>query len=107
MKKQALFIALGVVIAASLAAAPAAQAADTAKTVKVFLLAGQSNMQGMFFTPDMEKQAEDPKYKDLYKNLRKDGKWIVRDDVFLKQGKRLSPLTRFRGHGSGDTIPNY
>ena len=93
MKKQVLFLALGVAIAASLAAATVAQAADTAKTVKVFLLAGQSNMQGMAFTADMEKQAENLKYKDLYKNLRKDGKWIVREDVFLKYGKHKAPLT--------------
>ena len=93
MKKRALFLALGVAIAASLAAATATEAADTRKTVKVFLLAGQSNMQGMAFTADMEKQAENLKYKDLYKNLRKDGKWIVREDVFLKYGKHKAPLT--------------
>ena len=93
MKKQVLFLALGVAIAASLAAATAAEAADTAKTVKVFLLAGQSNMEGKVFVPNMEKKAEDPKYKDLYKHLRKDGKWIVRDDVFIKTGHGKAPLT--------------
>ena len=93
MKKQVVFIALGAVITASLATAPAVQAADTAKSVKVFILAGQSNMEGKVFTPKMEIQAEAPKTKDLYKHLRKDGKWIVRDDVFIKRGKRKAPLT--------------
>ena len=98
MKKQVLFLALGVAIAASLAAATVAQAADTAKTVKVFLLAGQSNMEGKAPNALLDYQAEDPKTKDLFKHLRKDGKWIVRDDVFIKFLDRNGPLTI--GYGS-------
>ena len=46
MKKQVLFIALGIAIAASLATAAVVRAADATQTVKVFVLAGQSNMEG-------------------------------------------------------------
>ena len=100
-----MFLALATAIAASLASPATAPAADTAKTVKVFILAGQSNMEGMASIPDMEKQAEDPKYHDLYKNLRKDGQWIVRDDVFLKFRKHKTPLTV--GFGGGAVAPAW
>ncbi|NQU25093.1 MAG: hypothetical protein HQ567_27725, partial [Candidatus Nealsonbacteria bacterium] len=46
MKKQVLLIALGAAISASVATAAVARAADAAKPVKVFILAGQSNMVG-------------------------------------------------------------
>jgi len=83
MKKQALFIALGAAIAASLATVPAARAAEAGKTYKVFIYAGQSNAQGKAPIAIMDAQAEAPATKDLYKPFRKDGKWIVRDDVFF------------------------
>ncbi len=100
MKKQALFHALRAAIAASLATATAAEAADTAKTVKVFLLSGQSNMEGKAPNDLLDYEAEDPKTMDLFKHLRKDGKWIVRDDVFIKFLERKGPLTV--GYGSPD-----
>ena len=98
MKKHALLIALGVVITASLTSAAAVQAADAAKAVKVFILAGQSNMEGKAANSLLDYQAEAPKTKDLFKHLRKDGKWIVRDDVFIKYLDRKGPLTI--GYGS-------
>ena len=98
MKKPALFIALVAAIAVSLATATAARAADTGKSVKVFLLAGQSNMEGKAPNALLDYQAADPKTKDLFKHLRKDGKWIVRDDVFIKYLERKGPLTV--GYGS-------
>jgi alpha-galactosidase len=98
MKKQVLFIALGVAITASVATTTVARAADTAKPVKVFILAGQSNMEGKAPNTLLDYQAEDPKTKDLFKHLRKDGKWIVRDDVFIKYLDRKGPLTI--GYGS-------
>ncbi len=51
---------------------------------KVFILAGQSNMEGKAQNALLDHQATDVKTKDLFKHLRKDGKWIVRDDVFIK-----------------------
>jgi len=67
--------------------------AATTKKVKVFVLAGQSNMEGKASNGLLEKQAVAPETKDLYKHLRKDGKWIVRDDVFVKFLKRKGSLT--------------
>lgn len=76
----------------------AAQAAGAVKTVKVFVLAGQSNMEGKAPNTLFEHQATDPKTKELFAHLRKDGKWIVRDDVFIKFLDRMGPLTL--GYGS-------
>jgi hypothetical protein len=63
------------------------------KAVKVFILAGQSNMEGKAPNTLLEYQATDPKTKDLFAHLRKDDKWIVRDDVFVKFLDRHGPLT--------------
>ena len=72
------------------------RAAD--KTVKVFILAGQSNMEGKAPDALLDHQATDPKTKDLFAHLRKNDKWIVRDDVFIKFLDRKGPLTV--GYGS-------
>lgn len=108
MKQQALIIALGMTIAGSLAISDVVQAADTAKTYKIFIYAGQSNAQGKAPIAIMDAQAEAPATKDLYKPFRKDGQWIVRDDVFFNwpsQGPKgaYGPLKvglgSFRGGG--------
>ncbi|MEZ5305023.1 MAG: hypothetical protein R3F11_30915 [Verrucomicrobiales bacterium] len=44
-------------------------------------------------------QATDPKTADLFKHLRKDGEWIVRDDAFIKYLNRHGGLTTI-GYGS-------
>jgi alpha-galactosidase len=98
MRKQVLFIALGAAIFALAATAAAVRAADAAKAVKVFILAGQSNMEGKAPNTLLDYQAEAPETRDLFKHLRKDGKWIVRDDVFIKFLDRKGPLTV--GYGS-------
>ena len=67
--------------------------ADDTKPVKVFVLAGQSNMEGKARNTLLDFQGEDAKTKDLFKHLRKDGKWIVRDDVFIKFLDHKGPLT--------------
>src|SRR3954469_18073524 len=68
------------------------------KTVKIFILAGQSNMEGKAPNALLEHQAKDPKTKHLFAHLRKDDKWTVRDDVFVKFLDRHGPLTI--GYGS-------
>jgi len=93
MKRQGLLMLLGVFISVSVAATSAARAAESGKPVKVFLLAGQSNMEGKARNTLLEYQAGDPKTEALFKHLRKDGKWIVRDDVFIKFLDRNGPLT--------------
>ena len=50
---------------------PSAFAAD-GKPVKVFILAGQSNMEGKAPNELLEYQAADPKTKDHFSHLRKD-----------------------------------
>ena len=71
---------------------------DAVETVKVFILAGQSNMEGKAQNPLWDHQAEAPETKDFFKHLRKDGKWIVRDEVFIKFLNRKGGLTL--GYGS-------
>ncbi len=72
--------------------------ATDAGTVKVFVLAGQSNMEGKAPNELLEHQATDSKTSELFAHLRKDGQWIVRDDVFVKFFDRHGGLTI--GYGS-------
>ena len=74
----------------------AARAAD--KPVKVFVLAGQSNMEGKAPNALLDHQATDAKTKALFAHLRDGDKWAVRDDVFIKYLDRKGPLTV--GYGS-------
>ena len=69
-------------------------------TVKVFILAGQSNMEGKVQNKLLEYQATDDKTKKLFAHLRMDGKWIERDDVMIKYLNRHGKLTK--GYGSRD-----
>ncbi len=100
MKKHTWFLAGIVLFAGSLATAATARAAEDQKTVKVFILAGQSNMEGKAKNTLLDHQAEAPKTKDLFAHLRKDGQWIVRDDAFIKYLDRSGGLTI--GYGSPD-----
>ena len=76
----------------------ALHSADAPKPARVFILAGQSNMEGKAPNELLDHQAKDPKTRDLFVHLRKDDKWIVRDDVFIKFLDRKGPLTI--GYGS-------
>ncbi len=78
-----------------LATAPLAPAK---KTVRAFILAGQSNMEGKARNGLLDFQAADEKTKGLYSHLREDDDWTVRDDVFIKFLGRKGPLTV--GYGS-------
>jgi Carbohydrate esterase, sialic acid-specific acetylesterase len=73
---------------------------DEPQTVRVFILAGQSNMEGKAPNALLNHQATDAKTKDLFAHLRKDDQWIVRDDVFVKFLERHGGLTV--GYGSPD-----
>jgi len=97
MRKHVSFVAGVVLFAGSLAGVTTARAVDE-KTVKVFILAGQSNMEGKAKNELLNHQATAPKTKKLFAHLRKDGEWIVRDDVFIKYLKRKGGLTI--GYGS-------
>lgn len=92
-------ITAAVVLALTTAGTPAAD-----KPVKVFILAGQSNMEGHGFVPadpkrnegkgSLEFVAKNPPTADKFKHLLgKDGKWAVRDDVWIHYLERKGKLT--------------
>lgn len=64
----------------------------------VFVLAGQSNMEGKAQNKLLEFQARDAKTKDFYAHLFDGETWRVRDDVFIDFLGRRGPLTM--GFGS-------
>lgn len=68
--------------------------------VRVYILAGQSNMEGKAQNKLLEYQANAPETKEKFAHLRKDGKWIERDDVFINYLGRRGKLTI--GYGSRD-----
>ncbi|HZZ73437.1 MAG TPA: sialate O-acetylesterase [Pirellulales bacterium] len=80
-----------------LAIPPALRAADK-KPIKVFILAGQSNMEGKAKVSLLDYQAAQPETSKLYAHLRKDGRWAERDDVWIKFLDRHGNLTV--GYGS-------
>lgn len=74
------------------------------KPIQVFILAGQSNMEGQGFIKadpqrkkgkgSLEYLTKDPATADKFKHLLgKDGKWAIRDDVWIHYLDRKSNLT--------------
>lgn len=74
------------------------------KTVKVFILAGQSNMEGQAVVelkgPDyndgkgtLETFMSDPRDASKFRHLKgADGRWTVRDDVWVRYQRESQPL---------------
>jgi hypothetical protein len=81
---------------------PGVLAAAEPKPTKVFILAGQSNMEGKAKVALMDYQARQPATAELFKGVRKDDKWIERDDVWIKFLDRKGKLTV--GYGSPGCI---
>jgi alpha-galactosidase len=77
-------------------------AADPPRPVKVFILAGQSNMEGKAKVSLLDYQAGQPGTRDLFQHLRKDGRWVEREDVWIKFLDRRGNLTV--GYGSPGCI---
>lgn len=79
----------------SVVAAPSQQ-----KPVAVYILAGQSNMEGKAQNILWEHQATDDKTKEFFAPFRddKNEQWVTRDDVFIKYLGRHGELTL--GYGS-------
>jgi alpha-galactosidase len=80
------------------------RANDAAKPIKVFILAGQSNMEGHGIIAadpkrndgkgSLEFLVKDPATSSRFKHLAdKAGGWIVRDDVWISYLDRKGPLT--------------
>lgn len=102
---------LGVIVTAG-------QIADAAP-VRVFVLCGQSNMEGKGAVKHLEQLLADPQTAQDYEHLRDENGWVERDDVFIKynddrgQGKlglgygtptdRFGPELGF-GHVVGDAF---
>ena len=53
------------------------------KKLKVFILAGQSNMQGHCTTSVIENRLKDPKLKAGFEKYHQGGSFVKRDDVFI------------------------
>ncbi len=70
--------------------------------VKVFILAGQSNMEGKAKASLLRHQMMQPETEALFSHLHKKGEFIKRDDVFIKFLDRAGKLTV--GYGSKDRI---
>lgn len=61
--------------------------------IKVFVLAGQSNMEGKGRVSLLEKQIVAPETKEQFAHLHENGEWIERDDVWIKFLNRKGRLT--------------
>ena len=94
MKTQTLLL-IFVLLAMQFATVCYAQ--DSKKKLKIFILAGQSNMEGKGSVEVMQHQLKVPEKKDRFARYQKNGAWIERDDVFIHylggQGKRTGKLT--------------
>ena len=87
---------LYVVLSSSLSTVSAAWPAEGQagqSPVKVFILAGQSNMEGKAKLELLDYQINAPETKDFFKHLHKDGKYIERDDVWINFLDRRGKLT--------------
>ncbi len=74
-----------------------------AETVKVFVLTGQSNMEGKGLAAHLDTYKDDPAIAPTYGILKKDGAWVERDDVWItyptkSRGAMAGPLTA--GYGT-------
>ncbi len=84
MKKRLIAPFVFLVIAVLLAAPSSMKAADGKKPLKVFILAGQSNMQGHAALRTIDWLGEDSVHGHLLQKIKnKDGSWVVRDDVWI------------------------
>lgn len=97
-------------LAAVLSVALFAQEASAAdKVVKVFILAGQSNMEGKGNPIHLDTYKDDPLIKPWYGKIKDGDKWAVRKDVFITYpskagGAKHGPLTVDYGTKGVDSI---
>lgn len=99
MKKPAVELFCFALVALTALAYPAFAQQSGKGPVKVFVLAGQSNMEGHGRIQGdkkgtLETLVKDPASAGRYRHLAdKDGNWIVRDDVFLSYYETKGKLT--------------
>ena len=93
------------VLAAVLAAVAAPAASAGKGPLKVFILAGQSNMEGHARTGTLDYLGEDPKHGKLLSKVKKpDGSLVARDDVWIWYLGRKGKLTGGFGVSPGKKI---
>jgi Carbohydrate esterase, sialic acid-specific acetylesterase len=63
------------------------------RPVKVFILAGDSNMAGRAKVSLLKYQASQPETKERFQHWLHDGEWVVREDVWIKNFKQKGNLT--------------
>jgi opacity protein-like surface antigen len=95
-------LSLALILAGALVAS--ASAADAPRPVKVFVLAGQSNMEGQavadlegkdynFGKGTLKTLLRDPEKSPRFEHLRRaDGAWAVREDVWCRYQRENAPL---------------
>ena len=72
------------------------------KPIKVFILAGQSNMEGHAGVQTLDQLGKHPTHGHLLKKIKKaDGSFIVRDDVFVSYKKEGEHIKRPLSVGMG------
>ena len=86
----------------TVSASEAIEAADD-KPVQVYLLAGQSNMDGFGGLEALGHQIDtgDEDRRALFRHLRKDGEWVRSDDVWMVYKDRKGALSGGFGVGAG------
>lgn len=96
-------LSLPVILIASCFLIPTARSNDAiaAGPVKVFILSGQSNMEGKAAAYTLEAAIEDSPNDPLLARQMKDGSWVVRDDVWVtflgRMDKQATELARKYG----------
>lgn len=68
-------------------------ASAAARPVKVFILAGDSNMAGRAAVSLLKYQANQPETKELFQHLVHEGECVVREDVWIKNFQQKGNLT--------------
>jgi hypothetical protein len=102
MQRFAVLAAISLALLRPTADAQNAAPSENAGPIKVFILAGQSNMEGKAKVSVIDCQIGQPATADLFKGLKKDGKWIEREDVWIKYLGEKGRLTV--GYGSPKCI---
>jgi alpha-galactosidase len=76
-------LVLHVLATVALTITPALARGETKGPVKVFILAGQSNMEGKAMVSTLDAVIDDPQTHERFQHLKPDGRWAVRDDVWV------------------------
>ena len=102
MNAKTIGVIVGAVVALSLIAHAVMARPEFQGPVKVFILAGQSNMEGHAGVKTLDRLGEHPTHGYLLRKIRKDdGSFLVRDDVFVCYQKADESIKRPLSVGMG------